>query len=116
LALWKQYLASPQSSRSFRLKCGLKQKRSAAVTYGSFDDSAHSASEEGSSHQLQPRIVELPYDAHLVAQSEKYALFCGAEHVQRGAGTDCFVQVQTHAHAPPSFHSFLPSFTRHIRY
>ena len=92
LALWRRYLAAPKNSRSFYLKCGLKQA-CAAVTYGAIEDCSPAG--EGGFHQLQPRVVELPCDIRLIARSEKNTFFCGAEHEQRGVASDCFVQVQT---------------------
>ena len=92
LALWRRYLAAPKNSRSFYVKCGLKQA-CAAVTYGAIEDCSPAG--EGGFHQLQPRVVELPCDIRLIARSEKNTFFCGAEHEQRGVASDCFVQVQT---------------------
>jgi hypothetical protein len=95
LSSWRQNLAEPPNRRSFYLKCGLKQKASAAVLYGSVDDSPHELPGKGVSHQLDvpPRIVELPCDFRQVAQSEN-SFFCGAERMQVGVERDCFVQVQ----------------------
>jgi hypothetical protein len=64
------------------------------VTYTSIDDPSLTPAEELTSHQLAARMVQLPCDARLVAQSEN-TFFSGAEHIQFVGQLDCFVQVKS---------------------
>jgi hypothetical protein len=64
------------------------------VTYTSIDDPALTPAEELTSQQLAARMIQLPCDAGLVAQSEN-TFFSGAEHIQFVGQLDCFVQVKS---------------------
>jgi hypothetical protein len=82
----------PENSRSFFLKCGRKQKTSAAVVFSCIEP--RSAAVVFSS--LEPRSVKLPCDPRLIDPSEDN-FFCGAKHSRQDVDRferDCFVQVQ----------------------